>query len=400
LSSLAPPPRRSTRTRRLLLASIVAGVGLAVWTLAARLCSAPTCRAGTDGLQVQIRTDWDQAPACSEPAPCLDAYDAFFEHPSTVAAAVPLTDRHTWHTELLYLGAAGIRPPAFPRGTSSPADPEQAILDGTHMGHLFEPASFHRRALDVVVRSKQIRTSPTGAVYRQHDLVLTDEFAGQFGALLLLPRGRGPFPAVVALPGHRESPEVFRDLHFGRFYPERGYALLIVGLRAYGANNDHEMTSRFLSSGFSLALMRAYEGLLALKFLQASPLACNSQLGLVGHSGGSLAGNLALWLSANPAVAHVTDTQSDYLNIDWPPQVDCETHPALARLERTINDLPSAPRPVVEVPYMFAPEGVLEPDPDDPTALDLILPFFDRAFEMSQVTPLEGGRSAPARRGR
>ena len=394
MTASEPPRTRAPRPRRLLFVALAAAVvAVCVVVFAVPPRSSPACRVGAEGLRVRISVDRDRAPACGEPRPCLHAYDAFFSHPATVAAAEPLPDPDAWHTELLYLGAAGIRPPAFPRGTRSPQDPEAEILAGTHMAHLFDPAGFHRRPLEVVVRSEGTRTGPSGATYREQELVLIDPFAGELGALLLLPgRGRGPFPAIVALPGHGESPADFRDKHLGRFYPERGHALLIVGLRAYGADSDHHMSSRFLSSGFSLSLMRAYEALLALKFLQASPLACNSQLGLIGHSGGSLAGNLALWLSANPAAAHVTDLRSDYLNVDWPPQVDCETHPALARLERTINDLDSAPRPVVEVPYAFAPGFDAHPDADDPAGLDLVLPFFERVFgEDPDSAPPTGG---------
>ncbi len=274
----------------------------------------------------------------------------------------------------------GITPPWWPVPEVEPADVASAILDGTNAHFLFDAGDLADRPLEVIVESESKETSPTGAVYRQQELTLRDPFVGDIPALLLLPGEAVSVPGVVAMPGHDESPEDFRDERLGRFFPEKGLALLIIGFRAWDTPEaDHEASMAFLCEGFSLTMVRAYEGLVGLRALQKLDATRGRRLGVIAHSGGAASANLLAWLPANPAHAHVTDIQAEYLNIDE-GRLDCETHPALYALWPAIVDFDGVPRAVLELPYEFGPSWQDEqrPDPEDLASTDTFIPFFLR----------------------
>jgi hypothetical protein len=346
----------------------------------------PPCDEAVAGLAVTIDEDLDRLPLCDEPEPwrCADGYDAFFEHPETQLEALPIDGCEAWVEGLLAGAEQGGPPPYELEVLSDGAELAEEIPARTGMGFLFEPTAFAERPLQVTVIARRERTSPTGAAYRELELLLTDEFVGELQALLLLPeQGEGPFPTVLALPGHIEDAAQHRDLRFGRFFPEHGFALLIVTQRAYEQPWDHAVAVDFLCEGFHLMTFRAYEALVAMKFLLASPLACNGRLGVIGHSGGSVTGALLSWLPGNPARAFVTDGRGEYWNVDGtglpelPWAIDCETHPELAPIAEYVNDHAAAPMPTIEVPYAYAADfGGPEPDPGDVAALQWFVPFF------------------------
>jgi hypothetical protein len=347
----------------------------------------PSCFEGADGLNVTIRDEAGLPPLCPDDPPflCADGYDDFFDHPQTGLEASPLPDCDGFVQEMAEAAALG-QPVPLPTVELSPDDDlGDVILDLTNMGFLFESPAFDDRPLDVVTTGEQLRTSGTGSTYRQRTLLLRDEFIGEVQALLLLPpTGEGPFPTALALPGHVEGPVEHRDWRFGQYFPENGFALLIVTFRAYQQPSDHEVSVEFLCQGFHLMTFRAYEALVALKYLLASPLACNSQLGMIGHSGGSITGGLLVWMQQNPARAFVTDGGSLYYNVDpfddpeIPWAVDCETHLGLAAIAESLNDYDLATMPVQLTPYAYGPEFGSDEEPawDDLSALDWFIPFF------------------------
>ena len=346
----------------------------------------PTCSEGAGSLAVEITEELGRLPICQDPEPwvCADGYDAFFEHPQTQLESTPLPDCEGWVQELLEAAQAGeqhVDPEQLPPDTDLGAE----ILARTGMGFLFDPDAFPERPLSVAVIGRSERTSATGAPYRQLELLLEDPFIGEMQALLLLPaEGDGPFPTVLALPGHIEGAEEHRDWRFGQFFPENGFALMILTFRAYQQTADHIVSVDFLCDGFHLMTFRAYEAMVALKFLMASPLACNSRLGVIGHSGGSITGGLLVWLHGNPARAYVSDGPSWFNNIDQsgnpeqPWTIDCETHLGLSAIADTLLEYERAPMPVQMVPYGYAAnfEDAPVPEPDDLDALLQFIPFF------------------------
>lgn len=347
--------------------------------------SDPTCAEGADNLDVLITQEPGRDPVCQDEVPwlCVDGYDAFFDHPETWLNAAPLEDCAGFVDQLIAWAQSG-GAPSEQDELPPETDPGAEILARTGMEFLFEPHAFAARPLSVAVVGETQRTSDTGAAYRQLELVLEDEFVGEIQALLLLPaEGEGPFPTVLALPGHVEGAEEHRDLRFGQFFPENGFALMILDLRAWEQPWDHDLSVEMLCSGFHMMTLHAYEAMVAFKFLLASPLACNGRLGLIGHSGGSIAGGLLAWLEDTPARAFVTDGYSGFFNVDesevpeQPWVVDCETHLGLRAISERLNAFDEAPVPTRIVPYAYAEDfDGPEPAPDDLAALDWFIPFF------------------------
>ena len=347
----------------------------------------PSCSEGAEGLAVTIVDEPGIEPVCQDDWPfwCADGYDTFFDHPQTDLEAWPVADCDAFVQELSDAAALGQTIPLPTVEVSPEDDLGEVILELAHMDFLFDPAAFAERPLEVVITGERETTSGTGAGYRERTLLLRDEFIGEVEALLLLPAdGDGPFPTVLAMPGHIEGPVEHRDWRFGQYFPENGFALLIVTFRAYEQPLDHAISVDFLCAGFHLMTFRAYEALVAMKYLLASPLACNSRLGMIGHSGGSIVGGLLVWMQGNPARAFVTDGGSGYYNVDpfddpeVPWAVDCETHPGLAAISEPLNDYDLAPMPVRSTPYAYGPDFGSDEEPawDDLSALDWFIPFF------------------------
>ena len=342
----------------------------------------PSCDDGAEQLAVEIVEEPGRLPLCGDLHPwlCIDGYDPFLDHPEAQLHADPVEDCGALEQELLAEVEVEVELEELPEGVGL----GEEILDRSGLGWLFEDEAFVARPLRVAVTGSEQRTSATGAHYRQLELLLEDEFIGEVQALLLLPPGPGPFPTVLALPGHIEGPEEHRDRRFGQFFPEHGVALLIVALRAYEQPWDHELSLQFRCHGYHLMTFRAYEAMVALKYLLASPLACNSRLGLIGHSGGSITGNLLIRFAGAPIQAFVSDAASGYFNIEeaglpeLPLAMDCEHLVSLAAISSDINDLDDAPMPAKLVPYAYAEDFKVpdEPDPHDLSALDWFMPFF------------------------
>jgi len=183
--------------------------------------------------------------------------------------------------------------------------------------------------------------------------VFRDPYVGAFEGILLLPEGPGPFPAVLALHGHGDRAEVYRDLHHGRDYPAHGIALLMLTLR--GMNLDaHEYRAwhALLSRGLHLMGVRVYEAERALAYLRARPEIDAHRVGLIGHSGGSSVGNLLVRLEPG-LTAYVSDHYVDFRSKHvWEPD-HCESVPGLVPLSALINDLSTARVPVLRVPYGY-----------------------------------------------
>lgn len=337
------------------------------------------CSERPPGLNVIIVEDLGRPPACSSlrPIMCLQDYLAFLLRPAVRAHARPVPDCEGLVRELFAAQASRKEP--WPAGLPEPGVPvDRAILDAFGLGFLFQEPDLWRRPLEVHVVARSARQDSLGRPYLEQRLLLRDPYAGEIEALLLLPTtGTPPFSGLLALPGHVEDAACHRDHRLGAELAGEGFAVLIPTFRAYCQPEDDQATRAFLCQGFSLMGLRAYEALLGFKVLLALPEVCNSRLGLIGHSGGSMVGNLLAWLPQDPSLVHVTDTSSMYLNVDVDRmELDCETHEGLHRISFAVADLEAAPRPVLRVPYAYARcESCEEPKQGDPTPLRWMLPF-------------------------
>ena len=343
----------------------------------------PACLAGHRQLDVRLLDTLVRESECPEMLECVSPYQRFAALPEVLDAAEPYADCEAELTGWFADRVAGGAPQWNPRPPEDGRSVGEQIIERSHLGFLFEPDAFWSRPLDVAIGEETIRTSGTGMAYRQREVFFVDPLVGDVRALHLLPLDAAESVAtVVVLPGHAEGPEQHRDLRFAQYLPEHGLAAVILNFRAWYMPWDHQATVGLLCQGQSMMMVRAYEAMLAFKYLEAIPEGCGSRLGMLGHSGGSLTANLLAWLEVNPTQALVSDLMSGYQGVEefqgtW--AVDCETHEQLSGLAAPTNDLTHAPIPVRQVPYGYSTANTPEfeePDPDDLLALDHFVPFF------------------------
>ncbi len=351
--------------------------------------------------------------SCSpDTAQWFERYDAFFEQPETIAASAPRADCESLPADLWAIRQTGQSwAPAFDwPDVGGPEGLGRSLWDAVHMGWLLD--TLPTRDLDVFVLSEEERESPDGTPYRQLDLVMRDRFAGDVPAVLLLPRGEGPFPGVVALTGHAEDAVSHVERRFGARFPERGMALLVPSFRAYqqgdwppGRFPESEAALRFLCQGMNLMAMRVYEAMLGLRALGTHEHVRADRLGVLGHSGGSTTAHLLLWHPDVEARAWVLDNGPAHFGVDLKYSddpdsvtVDCGVHQWLDAASSLIADVCRVPeaweREVLRVPYAYNTGAVpvegepcatwpwepmdAEPAPEDPDAPEWFLPFFEQ----------------------
>lgn len=277
------------------------------------------------------------------------------------------------------------------------------LVDGTHIGFLLDGLAESPLSIEII-SDQQVEPEPGGEVseprYRQLELLIEDPFVATthpIQALLLLPEGPGPHPAVVAMPGHHELAADHRDRRYGKYFPQHGYALLILSPRAYGdeATEDH-VSQTLLCEGFTFLGLRIYEALLGLRYLRWRPDIDANRVGLIGHSGGSVVLNALVRIDST-AGALVTDLTSQYLLFSNHPDAndqtlclgECygtylvdETAPGVFPYAQKINDFSTVSIPVLQLPYGYGdpalnPEFPPPPDPDDPERYGPLFQFFD-----------------------
>ncbi len=241
----------------------------------------------------------------------------------------------------------------------SAADLQDSIMEALNIRFLVEGDGellpLDERPITVTLLNERERGG-----YRQLELEFMDPFVGSFQGLLLLPPGSGPFPALIALPGHNETAAIHRDDRSGDLFVAEGYATLLLTFRAYDTGlAEHQASLHLLCQGFSLMGIRVYEALLGLKYLAHRADIDGSRMGVIGHSGGSVTANLLIRVQPERLRASVSDLTAIHFNIGPPldegggGHVGDETSYALARLSANINDFSTAAVPVFPVEYGY-----------------------------------------------
>ena len=233
-------------------------------------------------------------------------------------------------------------------GEPSPGELRDGLIQAMNISHLLE--GLNPRALKYqttpITRSDNIQ---------EHELVFEDPYIGRFRALFLLPTGTGPFPGIVAHPGHSETAEYHRDNRYGRDLAEQGFAVLIIDPRANdGDKNETRVARQALLRGHTLVGLRAYEILLAQKFLRWESRVDGKRLGLQGHSGGSVVSNLVVRIDEGFA-AYVSDLFSTY-GIVLPREeglLGDETSPEVYYWHASIEDLTTSRVPMIQESYGY-----------------------------------------------
>ena len=214
------------------------------------------------------------------------------------------------------------------------------------------------------------QTGDWGQDPRAERILLHDPLLGCLSALVLVPPGAGPFPAVHALHGHAESPEYFATHFFGELFQTKGYVLMVPETRAFdGAKQEDLATRAMLRNGATMMGVRVAEHKMALRYLRSREDVLPGSVGLMGHSGGSTAGNLTIRLGMGYA-GYISDYAGHYHNIVEGSRVLLggrdllidETAPSVFALGLLVNDFSTAEVPILRVPYGYEnnPAAVFE----------------------------------------
>jgi len=206
----------------------------------------------------------------------------------------------------------------------------------------------NERLLEVITVGKS-ETSE----YFEKELLFVDPFVGVFKGILLTPKTKGPHPGIVAIHGHYDNAEIYRDGYGGSEYPSQGFAILMLTMRIDCADtSENQFTYDFLLGGFTAMGIRSYETILGLKYLRYIPEVDEDRIGLIGHSGGSCASNLTIRVETK-FKAFVSDYLGTYYNFFDGVAID-ETTPDLYPYHLLINDFSTSSIPILKVPYGYS----------------------------------------------
>jgi len=189
--------------------------------------------------------------------------------------------------------------------------------------------------------------------YDEFRLLFHDPWVGSFEALLLQPIAVHPRGAILAVHGHFQTARSFRQDHPFRDFIEQGWAVLLPTIRIDNADqHEDEISRRFLRDGFTLLGVRIYEILLARKYLLYK-YGERSPVGFIGHSGGSVAGSVAIRLEPGFS-CFVFDClrwvlYAGYRDDSLADEIVPRLHPLAAR----INDYSTIAMPQLFVPYAY-----------------------------------------------
>ncbi len=203
---------------------------------------------------------------------------------------------------------------------------------------------------DRILEARTVHEIDAGA-YLKKRILLSDPLIGEFEILFFTPKTAGPHPAVIAAHGHGESADLFVSEFGLKQFPEKGYALAAPTFRVMGADaSEDRLVRELMRRGFTLMSIRIYEILLIRKYLLSKDEIIGSRIGLLGHSGGSIAGNLVVRID-NGFAAYVGDCKGSYLGVYEDKYLLDEFAPRLFTIHRQINDLTTTKTPTKKIPY-------------------------------------------------
>ncbi|HEY3355357.1 MAG TPA: hypothetical protein VGQ83_19060 [Polyangia bacterium] len=293
-------------------------------------------RPGNVTEQEQPGADW----SCGAPESCRADYDAFPGRAAAYARPIDETELNAQLWDMLVGNAPEYTAPL------APAALRDALLDAMNARFLIDGLDARPLLVGVTARAE------TADAF-ELTLLFDDPWVGRFKGILLLPKGAGPFPGLVAIHGHGDQAAIYRDDYHGREWPGRGYAILMLTMRVMGIDLDeHEVTHDLLRQGFDLMALRMYESLLGLKYLRWHPAVDPARVGLIGHSGGSSTGNLTVRVDLG-VPAFVSDNTVDWFQSSVTELYHCETAPGLYPFHLLVNDFTTSTVPVKSVPYGY-----------------------------------------------
>jgi len=227
------------------------------------------------------------------------------------------------------------------------ADLKSSIIDDLNIRLLLEK-------LEKTLVPCTIIKNTQSSLVREEFITLHDPYVGDFTGILLIPAAPVKPHVILALHGHSENAEFFRDKRYGKYLAEKGFAVFMITFRGMcGDKNEDLATRTLLKSGYTFIGLQAYECMVAIKYLKRRNDLNSDKFGLLGHSGGSAIGNLLVRIS-NDLGAYVSDHQVNYFdNFNWNDELRHDTAPAIYPYYEQINDFSSLTIPHLELKYGF-----------------------------------------------
>ena len=315
-----------------------------------RVDTTPLCPAGAcnnDECSVADSVEWEADPGgaqpCLLPGTCDLDYLRFLDLASDEGEPISLQELRD---SITALAAGDVEYQTDPIANEAL---REVIIEATNLGFLLD--GLDERPLTV----REVGEQPFGRG-TQLDLVLEDPWVGSFQAMLLLPHTDTPHSGVVAHPGHWEEAWEHRDLRHAFDLVHAGIAVGILDPRTHEADEvESDVTEAMLLAGHSFMAVRVYESLLLRRVLRAHPDIHPERIGLMGHSGGSASGNLAVRVDEDWG-AYASDFVTEYLYAKPDGTYGDETVPLLHPWHQKISQISTASSPTRLFNYGY-PEG-------------------------------------------
>ncbi len=230
---------------------------------------------------------------------------------------------------------------------------QEKLIDLLNIGFLLE--DMDENPLESTVLEDEIDEK-----YRYRYLEFSDEWIGEFQGILLTPKTGGSHPVVVAVHGHTDNANSFMSNYYGSLYPENGYAILMVTVRARCADrSEHVATRKLLLDGFSLIGLRVYMALQSADFLRGLDEIDPDAIFLIGHSAGSIDGNITRIIGGSDYfLAYVSDeTSQSYCNLGMNDSFMDGVAPAISPYSFLVSPVMEYSVSVMQQPYGY-PDGI------------------------------------------
>ena len=293
--------------------------------------------------------DWDDNWECDlwDGCECALYYREFLEKASEYSHSITEEELELQLENVLNGDVPQLQDP------SSENELRSNLIELLNIGFLIEEIEDH--PLDY-----QVIEDEYDADYRYRYLELEDPYIGPFQGILLTPNTAGPHPAIVAVHGHSDNANSFMHNYGGMDYPERGYAIFMITVRARcGDRPEHVASRKLLLDGFALIGLRVYKSLLSVNFLRSLDDIDPDAIFLIGHSAGSVDGNITRIIGGEDYFsAYVSDeTSQNYCTLGPNDDFRDETAPAISPFSFLVSPAKEYSVPVMQEPYGY-PDGI------------------------------------------
>ena len=247
------------------------------------------------------------------PCGCVEGYERFVEQTKDKGL---LTNQPLTREQIDQFALVGKdNTPVF-RDMVSPGEMYDIVLEGSGLKNLL--AGFWSLSLWF----RTVAVTDYGD-YVEKLIVMRNQHLDEVQAMILVPPGDGPFPAILVAPGHSNDvdgygDQQFRDKLHGLDFVRAGYAILAISWRDMCGWPHEDYVSRLLlGAGTSMVSVQMLELMMGLKYLEAQAWVQTDRIGLISHSGGNASGNPLVWLEQSRFKAAVSDFNTSYADYSW-----------------------------------------------------------------------------------